>query len=194
MVLRIRLEDWFVGNLMRRILIAAGLILIGGCSFNQKNIENANSCLAGSPVCDDVDRDKLEPGLRFEFDKFISKRDKVIKNAQIQRSIQEKIATEKRLAKEAALDGERIALLPGICRKYIGEVMGREPASMSTDYERNGEKIVGISYIRQDDGKLFKYECTINGETIVWRGVDIFRQGEGPGRWRNEDAKPLSSF
>jgi len=40
----------------------------------------------------------------------------------------------------AALDGEQIALLPGKCRKYIGEVMGRDPASMATDYERNGEK------------------------------------------------------
>ena len=48
--------------------------------------------------------------------------------------------------------------------------------------------------IRQDDGKLFKYECTINGDSIVWRGVDLFRQGEGPGRWRTEDAKALSSI
>jgi len=91
--LRIRFKNWFVGNLMRRLFIAAGLTLVGGCSLNQKNIENTNSCIAGAPLCDDVERDKLKPGLRFEFDKFINKRDKGIKNTQSQWSKQEKIAT-----------------------------------------------------------------------------------------------------
>jgi hypothetical protein len=101
--------------------------------------------------------------------------------------IAEKKAREQNNARE-------IALLPEKCKKYIGELMGRDPASMTINYERSGEKIVGISYARQDDGKTFKYECTINGNSIVWRGVDVFSPGEGPGRWRNEDAKALSSI
>ncbi len=179
---------------MHRLFIAAGLIFISGCSFNQKNIENANSCITGAPVCNDVNRDKLEPDLRFKFDKFIKERDQGVENAQSKRSKQKEIIAEKRSAGKAALDAEELALLPEKCKKYIGEIMGRDPGSMTTDYERNAEKIAGISYTRQDDGKLFKYECTINGDSIVWRGVDIFRQGEGPGRWRSEDAKAFSSI
>lgn len=184
----------FDGNPMRRLFIAAALIFISGCSFNQKNTENANSCITGAPVCEDVNRDKLEPTLRLEFDKFIKKRDQGFKNAQNKRSKQKEIIAEKRSAEKASLEAEELALLPEKCKKYIGEIMGRDPISMTTDYERNAEKIAGISYIRQDDGKLFKYECTINGDSIVWRGVDLFRQGEGPGRWRTEDAKALSSI
>lgn len=184
----------FVVNPVRRLFIAAALIFISGCSFNQKNIENANSCITGAPVCEDVDRDKLEPGLRFEFDKFIKKRDQGNKNAQTKQSKQKEIIAQKRSVEKAALDAEELALLPEKCKKYIGEIMGRDPGSMTTDYERIAEKIAGISYTRQDDGKLFKYECTINGDSIVWRGVDLFGQGEGPGRWRTEDAKALSSI
>lgn len=184
----------FFVNPVRRLFIAAALIFISGCSFNQKNTENANSCITGAPVCEDVDRDKLDPDLSFEFDKFIKKRDQGIKNAQSKQSKQKEIIAENRSAEKAALDAEELALLPEKCKKYIGEIMGRDPGSMTTDYERNAEKIAGISYTRQDDGKLFKYECTINVDSIVWRGVDLFRQGEGPGRWRNEDARPLSSF
>lgn len=91
-------------------------------------------------------------------------------------------------------NAKAMELLPEKCKRYIGELMGRDPASMTSDYTRPEEKIVGISYARQDDGKRFKYECIINGESIVWRGVDIFSEGEGPGRWRNEDAKGLSSI
>jgi hypothetical protein len=79
------------------------------------------------------------------------------------------------------------------CKKYIGELMGRPADVMSVDYEEQGGALVGVSYRRQSDNKLWKYECTVAGENILWRGVDLFEPGEGPGRWRTEDAKPLSS-
>ena len=75
---------------------------------------------------------------------------------QNKRSNQKEIIAEKRSAEKAAFEAEELALLPEKCKKYIGEIMGRDPGSMTTDYERNAEKIAGISYTRQDDGKLFK--------------------------------------
>lgn len=80
------------------------------------------------------------------------------------------------------------------CKKYIGEIMGRSPASMQVDHQSDPGRLVGVSYIRSDDGKKFMYECKTDGVTIVWRGVDIFGPGEGPGRWRDEEAKPISSI
>jgi hypothetical protein len=80
------------------------------------------------------------------------------------------------------------------CKKYIGQIMGRSPASMQVDHQSDPGSLVGVSYIRSDDGKKFIYECKTDGSTIVWRGVDIFGPGEGPGRWRDEEAKPISSI
>ena len=48
--------------------------------------------------------------------------------------------------------------------------------------------------IIEDDAKEFKYQCKEKNCDIIWRGVDIFGPGEGPGRWRNEDARSISSF
>jgi len=77
------------------------------------------------------------------------------------------------------------------CKKYIGEIMGRSPASMKVDHQREPGRLVGISYIRSNDGKKLSYECKTDGVSIVWRGVDIFASGDGPGRWRDEEAKPI---
>ena len=80
------------------------------------------------------------------------------------------------------------------CKKYVGDIMGRDVASMSSDYSDGSAGIAGISYIRSDDGKLFKYECKTDGQTIVWRGIDVFGPGQGPGRWRDEDSRPVASY
>ena len=84
--------------------------------------------------------------------------------------------------------------LSSACKKYIGELMGRPVSSMNIDRVEDDGSLVAISYVRSDDQKLFKYECKLEGENIVWRGVDIFAPGEGPGRWRGEDAKPVSAL
>jgi hypothetical protein len=65
---------------------------------------------------------------------------------------------------------------------------------MKVDHENESGRLVGISYIRADDGKEWKYECKTDGSTIVWRGVDLFEPGGGPGRWRDEDSRPISSI
>ena len=78
------------------------------------------------------------------------------------------------------------------CKQLVGDIMGRNPESMRTDKTSKG--ITSISYIRADDGKKFKYQCKGEGGNIIWRGVDLFRPGGGPGRWRYENAKAISSF
>ena len=65
---------------------------------------------------------------------------------------------------------------------------------MNVDRVDDDGSLVAISYIRSDDQKLFKYECKLDGENIVWRGEDIFAPDEGLGRWRDEDAKPVSAL
>lgn len=85
------------------------------------------------------------------------------------------------------------AVLYSACKRYTGKIMGRDPSIMTSDYSAGGN-MVGISYIRSSDQKLFKYECRSNGSEILWRGVDIFSPGEGPGRWREEDAESIASY
>ncbi|KAK0336423.1 hypothetical protein LTR94_008937 [Friedmanniomyces endolithicus] len=53
--------------------------------------------------------------------------------------------------------------------------------------------IVRISYKRPDDGKLFKNDCQLQGNRIMWRGVDI-SPGSGPGRWRNHPDDEILTF
>jgi len=81
--------------------------------------------------------------------------------------------------------------IPLQCKQLVGDIMGRDPGSMSTDYRSEAGELVGISYVRQDDGKTFKYECGVEDSNLVWRGVDIDGPGSGPGRWRYEDQRPL---
>lgn len=78
------------------------------------------------------------------------------------------------------------------CKRYIGAIMGRSSEGMNTVSE--SEDLVRIEYERDSDGKRFTYECATLGDNIVWRGIDIFSPGEGPGRWRKEDARPIGSI
>lgn len=78
------------------------------------------------------------------------------------------------------------------CKRYIGSIMGRRATEMNTISE--GSDLVRIDYIRTDDSKRFTYECSTLGDKIIWRGIDIFGPGEGPGRWRKEDAVPIESI
>lgn len=78
------------------------------------------------------------------------------------------------------------------CKQLVGDLMGRDPNIMVTGQVT--ADIVSISYVRADDAKEFKYQCKEDEGNIIWRGVDIFGPGEGPGRWRNEDARPVSTF
>ncbi len=57
--------------MQRLITIVFIFVALIGCS--NKNDEYANLCIEGELVCDKVDKNKLGPGLRFEFDKYMKK-------------------------------------------------------------------------------------------------------------------------
>ena len=84
-----------------------------------------------------------------------------------------------------------IASLYRPCKKYIGEVMGRDPQDMNSDYTNQSLRVVGISYVRGGDGTVWRYECKSDGTNIFWRTVNGTGAGQEPGRWRTEDSRPL---
>jgi hypothetical protein len=103
---------------------------------------------------------------------------------------------EKKSAKGVLSDTEKrlTVSLYGPCKAYIGDVMGRNPDEMTSDYVNQESGVVGISYIRSTDGTRWKYECKSDGANIFWRTIDAFGPNQGAGRWRNEDSRPLSLY
>ena len=84
--------------------------------------------------------------------------------------------------------------IPRRCKSLISSTMGRPVEIMTAQYPSEGDPSMAfVSYIR-DDGTIWKYQCKTDGQTMVWRGVDIFSPGGGPGRWREEERVPLSSL
>jgi hypothetical protein len=86
-------------------------------------------------------------------------------------------------------------LTPGetasVCKAAIAELFGHSPKIMKVASISDG--IVRVSYRRPDDGKLFKNDCRLQGNRIMWRGFDI-SPGSGPGRWRNNPADEALTF
>lgn len=78
-----------------------------------------------------------------------------------------------------------------ICKAAIAELFGHSPKIMKSAPHDSG--IVRISYRRPDDGKGFKNDCQLQGNRIMWRGVDI-SPGTGPGRWRNHPDDEVLTF
>lgn len=78
-----------------------------------------------------------------------------------------------------------------VCKAGIAELFGHSPKIMKAVPLGNG--IVRISYKRPDDGKPFKNDCQLQGNRIMWRGVDI-SPSSGPGRWRNRSDDEILTF
>lgn len=72
------------------------------------------------------------------------------------------------------------------CKMAISKLMGKPTSIMTATI--TPDSYFRVTYKRPDDGKTFKNECRFDGNSIVWRGVDIFAPGEGPGRWRDNPA------
>ena len=66
-----------------------------------------------------------------------------------------------------------------ICKSTISVEMGRPVKTMKIS--KGGENPIVL--YRREDGDLFKYECIINANTVVWRAY--FYDEEKWGRWRN---------
>jgi hypothetical protein len=73
------------------------------------------------------------------------------------------------------------------CKSLIGQLMGRGKESMISIYPSGGDVTMAMVGYTRDDGTLWLYECKTDGKTLVWRGFNIPGNGEGPGRWREED-------
>lgn len=63
-----------------------------------------------------------------------------------------------------------------ICKAGIATIMGRDP-SIITPSNISGP-IIGLSYIRNNDGTKWSYKCKVAGNTIIW--------GNSDGRWRED--------
>jgi len=74
----------------RLIAIVFVFVVLTGCqtaqqkekiTYSNKNDEYASLCIEGELVCDKVDKNKLGPGLRFEFDKYMKKEGAIVKQS-----------------------------------------------------------------------------------------------------------------
>lgn len=86
----------------------------------------------------------------------------------------------------AKVDQERV------CRAGIAALNGHSPGIMKASV--GGEDTIRITYARPDDGKIWKNECRIEGDRLVWRTVDAFGPGSGTGRWRTHPADEVISY
>lgn len=83
-----------------------------------------------------------------------------------------------------------------VCRAIIATLMGRELEIISVDDVQNGVagRIVYLSYIRPNDGTLWKNRCMLEGGRVIWSTVDAFGPNTGFGRWRNDPVDPILTF
>ncbi|WP_099186155.1 zinc ribbon domain-containing protein [Sphingobium fuliginis] len=73
--------------------------------------------------------------------------------------------------------------LARVCRAAVAHMMGKSPSIMKVVSNRGG--IVRIQYKRPDDGTIWKDDCRLEGQRVMWRSVDAFG-ASGAGRWRND--------
>jgi hypothetical protein len=78
-----------------------------------------------------------------------------------------------------------------ICRAGIAAEFGRDPKIMTAKTIDSG--LMRVSYRRPDDRTLWKSDCRIEGDRIVWRTVDA-SPGSGPGRWRTGEYDDVLTF
>ena len=78
------------------------------------------------------------------------------------------------------------AQLGRVCRAAIAALNGHSPAIMRIESNENG--LASIGYRRPSDGKLWRNQCRVSRDRVLWRTVDAFGPGSGLGRWRTDPA------
>lgn len=71
-----------------------------------------------------------------------------------------------------------------VCRAAVAALNGRDPAIIKVERIENG--IAHVGYVRPNDGKVWKNQCRVDGNRVVWASVDLNGPGTGPGRWRTD--------
>jgi hypothetical protein len=82
----------------------------------------------------------------------------------------------------AVIDPAKAAL---ICKAGIAKLFQQPVGSMKAAPMAGG--IVRVSYRRSSDNTLWKNDCRLEGDRILWRALDV-SPGSGPGRWRDDPA------
>ena len=105
---------------------------------------------------------------------------------------------EAREKNEAKLKGQRDFYrsldIQESCKRFIGQLMGRETDGMLSRLTSNDYTSATVFYVREDK-TFWKYECKTDGNTIVWRAIHTHGPDKGlEGRWREEDRAPIASF
>lgn len=78
-----------------------------------------------------------------------------------------------------------------ICRAGIAAEFARSPKIMTAREIEPG--MMRIEYRRPNDPKLWKNDCRVEGNRIVWRTVDA-SPGSGAGRWRTTENDDVLTF
>lgn len=78
-----------------------------------------------------------------------------------------------------------------ICRAGMAMMFGRNVRTLKASEVTAG--VTRISYRTPDDRKLWKLDCQVDGEKIVWRTVDAFGSN-GPGPWRDRPDDDTLTF
>lgn len=71
-----------------------------------------------------------------------------------------------------------------VCAAGIGAMMGREPRTIITT--RSDGNVHYQQYVRRNDGTIWKYKCTIEGQRVMW--------GADDGRWRRHERDEVLTF
>jgi hypothetical protein len=61
--------------------------------------------------------------------------------------------------------------------------MGRPVEIISVDRSSAGE--ADVRYTRADDQTVWRTRCKLEGDRVIWRGIDPFGPNSGVGRWRD---------
>lgn len=79
-----------------------------------------------------------------------------------------------------------------ICRGAVAALNGRDPQIIKVETVSAG--IAHVAYRRPDDGKVWKNQCRVESDRVVWAAVDLNGLGSGPGRWRTDPADEVVTY
>lgn len=87
------------------------------------HVHSANSCMAGAPVCQYVNRDALEPKLRKEFDSYMFKKAMADKKAEIEKN--QRMSSGRRNSDENQMVAKASVAIIAACTGWQAGVIDR---------------------------------------------------------------------
>jgi hypothetical protein len=84
------------------------------------------------------------------------------------------------------------ASLSRICRATVAVLMLHDVSIVVAENVKAG--IVRTRYAHPNDGSIWRHQCKVDGNSVIWAAVDINGTGTGPGRWRTSPDDEATSF